>query len=562
MATLYITLLSTHEPTEFNILASFPISLTSRTLGTTQNVSNDDTQPSVTELLNTYRTEAARTATTRDRAAAAAAASSTTSATLPPELRAILDIDDTPGPMPRPSFMPFMGTPRHLTYGPLTVMPAGPPPPSSWRKADKEMKNKAEERRKRYRGKLDRLPGLEGRRHRSLVAVCLRQMARDWNDQVENIGAWLAILPSSIRSALLSHIIVYGPEGGVGYNGLKALLRPDEKDGALSEFGGNDDFDRLDLSGALGRGLTFRQLQDLLFPPTTSDSTTSEPSEDWDAPPPSIPHNPSTSPLRNLKYLSLSSPTKTGSWSKLIAFTSHTPTVTHLSLAHWPIPTLTPNCVTATMTASTLPGGRLPYGGTNYYSHILDQDWSEAASLLRRLSANLYSLEWLDLDGCEGWWPALIYDTEESPGVDWRGAWGKVRVLQLRSSVALSAGLYDSDKSEIDPKARISHDQVLSFKNTCLHSLAVGITISRARGWIEVLRDEISALDEATTLSDAEKGHFEREAVTVRPRVMHREYVRQIDAERGWNRGRGRAGQVWDMDGLATELVSPRGSGQ
>ena len=37
----------------------------------------------------------------------------------------------------------------------------------------------------------------------------------------------------------------------------------------------------------------------------------------------------------------------------------------------------------------------------------MDQDFSEAASLLRQLSCNLLCVQWLDLEGCAEWMPAL-----------------------------------------------------------------------------------------------------------------------------------------------------------
>lgn len=50
--------------------------------------------------------------------------------------------------------------------------------------------------------------------------------------------------------------------------------------------------------------------------------------------------------------------------------------------------------------------------GTNFYSD-LDDDWHEATNILRRFSANTYSLQWLDLEGCN-WLRALSWRLEST----------------------------------------------------------------------------------------------------------------------------------------------------
>jgi hypothetical protein len=45
-------------------------------------------------------------------------------------------------------------------------------------------------------------------------------------------------------------------------------------------------------------------------------------------------------------------------------------------------------------------------GGTHYYG-ALDQDMEEPAILLRQLSSHLLCLQWLDLEGCQQWAPAM-----------------------------------------------------------------------------------------------------------------------------------------------------------
>jgi len=95
-------------------------------------------------------------------------------------------------------------------------------------------------------------------------------------------------------------------------------------------------------------------------------------------------------------------------------------------------------------------------GGSHYYSQ-LDNDWHEAANILRRLSLVTYRLRWLDLEGCD-WRNALIWDPSQSeshldadvrvpsrrqrgeenwttqsvsPGPNWNGAWERIETLVL-----------------------------------------------------------------------------------------------------------------------------------
>jgi hypothetical protein len=124
-------------------------------------------------------------------------------------------------------------------------------------------------------------------------------------------------------------------------------------------------------------------------------------------------------------------------------------TLTHLSLAYWPTPSTTPNAATASMVSKhTNP---VALGGSHFYSE-LDDDWHEAANILRRLSKNTYCLKWLDLEGCT-WHKALTWDHFEQmrtrgsrssfsgtdswlpsavpPGPDWNAAWRQVEYVNL-----------------------------------------------------------------------------------------------------------------------------------
>lgn len=149
----------------------------------------------------------------------------------------------------------------------------------------------------------------------------------------------------------------------------------------------------------------------------------------------------------NLTRLSLAHPGASASWADLLALSKNLGKITHLSLAYWPMPSTTPNAMTASMVSKhTRP---VALGGSHFYSE-LDDDWHEAANILRRLSQNTYSLKWLDLEGC-AWHKSLTWDesytshsnisrtvthdewrpSSSCPGPDWNGPWQQIEYLNL-----------------------------------------------------------------------------------------------------------------------------------
>lgn len=389
---------------------------------------------------------------------------------MPSEIRQLLDLPDAPTPRPRA---------RRAVDAEGRRLPAGPPPPDSWL----ETSRWAPARRSiqqpnsggRNRCELDSLPGvMEFPAHSSLMATCLRHMARNWTFQRDYNRYYLAALPTKVRTILLSYIACYGPEEGVGYGGLKSIMFP--QDGTFDGFCGNIDFERLDISGSIGRSIYFKQLRELIVPAQTDEDD----EEFWDEKIRTIPQSLET-PLHSLRMLSLSNPPRTISWAKLIAFAASIPTVTHLALANWPTPSLTPNSATTTMSSQYM--SSLQYGGTNFYSHTIDSDWSEAASILRRLSNALYSLSYLDLSGCADWFPALRWVSPDSPGIDWVSRWGSIRTVRMHSLLTPSASSLTVKK------------EILRYKVAILNALELEKHIRRRRGWIVVETDEWGRYD-------------------------------------------------------------------
>lgn len=405
--------------------------------------------------------------------------------TMHPLIKQILHIPDTPTPRSR--------IPRRLDANGQRL-PSGPAPPRSWlspaMSATDYLRIKPQERV--HPACILHLPAVT--RPQGLTHLTLKIIAKDWAFHSTYNMHYMATMPSHLRSLLLSYVAVYGPDEGIGLENLRNILRPPHPD---EDFAGNEDMCRLDLSGALGRSISFLQLTELLSPKKLETG----PEESWDIDDaiPKLYKNPTTF-LPFLTHLSVSHPPPGISWAKLLELAKNVPTVTHLSLAHWPVPSLNPNSKMTTI--STAQGLTMQYGGTNFYSHSLDDDWSEAAGILRRLSWSLYNLEWLNLDGNTEWAPALRWNERKS-GVDWKEHWKKVKHISLKSCYDLSK--FETSESDVSPKGmsdlgkcsvQLSASKDLDlYKEAILRAVEVETAIRRARGWIFVEHDDWERYD-------------------------------------------------------------------
>ncbi|KAI8632147.1 hypothetical protein F5Y19DRAFT_423495 [Xylariaceae sp. FL1651] len=429
---------------------------------------------SVNELLANLR----RSTLNPNAASASSSFSAATAPSVPPTLRHILQIPETPAPAPRRLQRRDLNGRRQ---------PPGPPPPRSWIALSQS----------RHAPPLSGgqirhwpLPGAYAPDEGSLVDTILRRMALDWGQQRDWNRFYLYTLPSRMRSALLGYISeLHGP--GVSAIDLRLVLMGPSND-ELAEYGLpppnantlNADVFYLDLTSSIGRSLNVKELNELLFRPTTTLAPLADTLQDsWDAP------APTAGPVKllpNLTQLSLAvdpGSTSSVSWKQLLSLAGKLAKLTHLSLAGWPEPTLTPNAKFAMITSPTT-GRSVQYSGTGPYSHVLDGDWSEAILVLKRLSRMLYGLEYLDLTGCGDWFPAL---REQSDGefrldfVDWIGDWGKITTLRLNSGYGLTE--------------ESSTAQVLRFANWIDSAVAVEKHIRTQRSgrgrWITVERDAL-----------------------------------------------------------------------
>ncbi|KAF4452639.1 hypothetical protein F53441_4541 [Fusarium austroafricanum] len=352
-----------------------------------------------------------------------------TAPSVPPAIREILQIPDTPAPAPRrPVRQRFDDNGRRL--------PAGPPPPRSW--VDHNSSDAAREAsfssqsRLNLRGlKNSCLPGTYLPERGSLIDIVLQKLAYDWAFHRVYNQYHLYFVPNHLKAALVRYVGI-ASEDGLSLSDLKIILLPPpdtfDEDELDSLTASNLEVNYLDLSGSACRSIKLKDISHLLFP-TRGDQPTTEPQESWDVSE-SIPSPPRTL-LPNLTHLSLAlhpEHASTASWKQLLALSSKLTTLTHLSLAYWPEPCLTPRSRLATV--SSPQGHRIPYGGTNLYSHSIDHDWSEALLVLRMLSQNFYSLEFLDLTGCCSWFHALVAETGHD-FVNWADHWGKITELRL-----------------------------------------------------------------------------------------------------------------------------------
>lgn len=267
---------------------------------------------------------------------------------------------------------------------------------------------------------------------------------------------------------MLSYLSIYGERSCMDFKSFKILFQGDPE---MDELAASGDVQFLDLTGMLNDGFSLKDLAkslqrsglgavvangigDLsLSSSSQQEKAATEVVDSWedeadDTVPLVLPAALTVPIFPALTHLSLAHPGTAASWVDLLALSPYLKTLTHLSLAYWPRPSTTPNAATTSMVARH---ATVSLGGTHFYSE-LDDDWHEAANILRRLSLNTYCLRWLDLEGCI-WLPALTWDLPSnsqprvsghrgsrnddwvrpstSPGPDWNAAWRQIEYVNL-----------------------------------------------------------------------------------------------------------------------------------
>ena len=336
--------------------------------------------------------------------------------TVHPSLKAILDLPDTPALRPR-SGMPNSRSRR-------VGGPAGPPPPKSWL----ERRGRGAAHPPRSSGPDHRLtdkhvgslPGAYFPDERSLEHLVLKALAKNWQWHTRYDQFHLATLPVRYKETLLTYISAYNNRG-IDARGINILfLDEGELDGAT----GSENLTHLDLGTSVGRAITLQELKKALMKRTFEDIDSlalEDIPESWDDDA-QLATSLCTSRFTTLTHLSLSNPANV-SWKGLLDLSQHLATLTHLSLAFWPTPSVTPNSKTAYRES---PAGNIDYGASNFYSHT-DGDYNEAAGVFKRLSKATYCLQWLDLTGCSDWITVLGLPN----GADWGGAWRGLKTVKV-----------------------------------------------------------------------------------------------------------------------------------
>ncbi|KAJ5526244.1 hypothetical protein N7494_012894 [Penicillium frequentans] len=374
----------------------------------------------------------------------------TSQRSVPPALREILELPEPSQPRPRPDARTLIGV------RPVRRVP-GPPPPTSWLTGDTDgaqgsstnaESDSMSDHEQVHR--LERLPGAVFPGQDSLQQSVMVSMARNWAWHVNYDGLYLSQLPRHTKTALLSYVAQLSQEEPLApyMNGLTALyptraeyaktLSAELEDDVLDTANTNTAAERLDLSNALGRWLSFKKLDKILqisHPADLSSGNATEgkvpdswDSTEYETEKSDIPRSLGQQ-LRfdNLKYLSFAHPHNfSANWPELVTLLSDLPTITHLSLAYWPCP--------SNHSPSRVPSLVHSLADRNSPSSY------EAAGILRRLSRSTFCLKWLDLEGCSDWlhllplWTEYPEDLNGAPvdyGPEWNTSWRNVVSLNL-----------------------------------------------------------------------------------------------------------------------------------
>ena len=261
------------------------------------------------------------------------------------------------------------------------------------------------------------LPGSNTPEKGTLLDQTFRALAQNWDWHMHYDQFYLATLPVRHKEVLLQYIARYS-QNGIDAGGLEMLFYDA---GQLEDATAAEGLTHLDVSASISQSLTFKGLKRFFTMGIKSAQEDVEKLPDsWEALP-RVSDVLSLPKFHCLTHLSLSHPSS-ANWKDLLDFAPHLTSLTHLSLAYWPIPRLTPNSTTA---FTSTPSGNVSYGASNFYSEY-DNDWSEPASILRRLSKHTLCLRWLNLTGCYPWIQCLSY-----PDIPWCGAWAGLSTIKI-----------------------------------------------------------------------------------------------------------------------------------
>ena len=320
-----------------------------------------------------------------------------------------------------PEALPSRPRPGLRVYGGRRA-PPGPRAPESWlvrrERGEKDLPNFQCDGMK-----ATALPGYDFPAPSSLLDLSLQRLAGGWDFFAEYEQYYLPILPVRLKELLLRYIAVNNSHL-LESQSLNNLFQDDTQ---LADATGADGLRRVDVSCSIGRSLQLKYLKHLFTArpqraPVAIHSLEDSIPETWDSSS-AVLTNPSISSVfHTVTHLSLASPGSAVTWSALLSLLPSIPQLTHLSLAYWPQPTISPNSTTAFVAS---PSGSIQYGGSSFYS-AYDGNWNEAASLIRRVAKSALCLQWFDLTGCWPWVSCLHYAS-----AGWVGMWGGLEIVKI-----------------------------------------------------------------------------------------------------------------------------------
>jgi hypothetical protein len=425
--------------------------------------SSSESNPSVRDLLERLRREQAPKASLEQIENVSRLG---TVKSFPEEIRNILHL---------PEATPVISRRRN---NPLRRRTPGPPPPRSWiTSASSSAYNRSQKSMMPNSANQERTPnpvalldiGSQNLPQRgSLMDYALASIARNWDFVRVYDFNNISLLPTSIKAPLVSYLSLYGSE--VDLESLQQILFDDVSGTQFTE-----DIARLDLTGLISPSLSLKDIKTLFCPTKKrpgvggllrklhledaerkidiggSSNVDPEDSLSWEQKADqltTVPVSPIGMNFPNLTHLSLAKAGKYSSWAQLLDVAIHLKTLTHLSLAHWPIPSMVPT------NSKWLPHAPTPSMFDFRRPGEVNRNlfW-EATDILRRLSNRTYCLQWLDLEGCNGWLAALTWSGDGrgrskwestsladsrstnhpdfSSGVDWCSSWVQVRYVNL-----------------------------------------------------------------------------------------------------------------------------------
>lgn len=364
----------------------------------------------------------------------------------------------------------------------------------------------------------------------SLMHFALKTAAEQWHLFDDEDLPMLAELPLALRQKLISYLGFYGPT--INLAALDALTS------------GSERLLYLDVAGLIGHGsLSISRLTKLAKKPLPSQAESEHVVADdnvadsWDQEEnfeSVLTTSLTATRFAGLTHLSLSHPPSNISWRELLGLAKQIPTITHLSLAHWPRPTLTPNLTASTVTSQHSPD--VHAGGSHFYS-ALDEDVYEPAAIIRQLSGALLRLQWLDLEGCTIWSKALSFAWTSAAASDstndawsahnaltsiWISNWKNVHYLNI------SQGWIPQFVSlELLPKQHMSSDRKAIVAKVSRQSTLAPLALDDDRESLNLLSQS-----KARVWLDLEEQALQVEKEINATRRAGR--VKPIDVDHGW----------------------------